>query len=113
MNIIGSLFFATVAVCTLYILYLNYKKWKSYSDMKENWPPVIGPCPDYWIVSSDNTKCKNMLGVGELPQGDLYEATSDNTSGPINKRTKPAGLTKRCEWALKNGVPWEGIDKYC
>ena len=102
------------SVIIIYILYLNYKKWRSYSEMKENWPPVIGPCPDYWIVSSDNTKCKNMYGIGELPQNHIYEDTdNNNTGGPINKRTKPTGLTKRCEWALKNGVPWEGIDKYC
>lgn len=116
MNIIAAVFFTTFGICALYMLYLFYVRWSNYSKIKDNWPPVINPCPDYWIVNSENTQCKNINNVGDLPSNYTWPQIvdpNDLSTGPIKKNTKADGLKSRCEWAIKNNIPWEGIDKFC
>lgn len=90
------LFLATIAI----LLY------RANSDMK--FPPEYGECPDYWTVIGKN-KCENkMMGANSNgPPGLIKHFSDDEYSGKV-------GLKKKCEWANKHNVVWDGItDQSC
>jgi hypothetical protein len=79
------------------------------SKSKEEWPSVIGQCPDYWIdLSGNGVRCVNVkdLGTcnGSVPQGN--HLTMDFSISPY---TGSNGTCSKYNWATNCGVTWDGI----
>jgi hypothetical protein len=69
------------------------------------YPPVLNKCPDYWDYNEDNgsKKCMNTFGMKKntndaIPPLDL-DNYSQGTVGKCGKR----------DWAIDNGLTWDGI----
>ena len=106
MHVVAIAFIATLVICLIYILYTRFMQWFKSKKIEENWPPVVNPCPDFWVQSSDGTKCSNTLGVGDLPRNSKFNAL-------VKGATKKSDMKVACMWAIRNGVPWEGVDNKC
>ena len=75
----------------------------------EQWPPLIGDCPDYWIdLSGNGAKCVNQKGLGtcngSVQQG--QHLTMDFTNAAF---TGSNGLCSKYKWATQCGITWDGI----
>ena len=75
----------------------------------EQWPPIIGDCPDYWVdLSGNGAQCVNMkdLGTcnGSVPEGQHLQM--DFTVPPY---TGQNGLCAKYKWATGCGITWDGI----
>ena len=109
MHVVPMTFFATLAICVIYIAYTRYKEWKKSPEAcggdSSCWPPVINPCPDYWVQSANGSKCKNIHGSGDVPKDHLVDAMS--------KTSTRRELREKCLWAIQNSIPWEGVENTC
>jgi len=66
----------------------------------EQWPPLIGDCPDYWVDTSGNgSNCVNVKNLGKCTSMDFT----------IPCFTGSQGLCYKYKWANKCGVSWDGI----
>ena len=99
-------FFITATFCLIFIIYTRVSQFLKNKNVEENWPPVINPCPDFWIQSSDGKRCKNTKGIGDLPANSYYPSLQKG-------KTRKSDLKKACLWSIANSVPWEGVDTRC
>ena len=99
-------FFITAAFCLIYIIYTRVSQYLKNKKIKENWPPVINPCPDFWVQSSDGKTCKNIKGIGELPANSVRTALEKG-------KTRKSDIKSACLWSIRHGTPWEGVDSRC
>ena len=70
-----------------------------YGKSKNMFPPLIGKCPDYFVISSDGESCQNPAAIG---------GGVEWTNKPLNEATKE----RLCE--IKNllnqdNLTWDGI----
>jgi hypothetical protein len=79
------------------------------SASKENWPPLVSDCPDWWVAdgSGNNAMCVNVkdLGICSAKSGDKHQKmnfNSDTFSGSD-------GTCAKYNWANKCKVSWDGI----
>ena len=79
----------------------------------EQWPPIIGDCPDYWVDTSGNGgNCINVKDLGtpkcNASVSDLNGShlTMDFTQAPYNGTD---GLCQKYTWANSCGITWDGI----
>jgi len=76
---------------------------------KQQWPPVITSCPDYWTLdgSGNNTTCINVkdLGTCSATGNDKHLVMDFNTS----VFTGSQGTCNKYKWANNCGVSWDGI----
>ena len=75
----------------------------------ENWPPIIGQCPDYWVdMSGNGSACYNTHSLGKcnLPSTGENAVMNFNTS-PYNTSD---GECAKYKWANACGVTWDGIN---
>ena len=76
---------------------------------KEQWPPIIGDCPDYWMdVSGNGSQCVNVKDLGTCKPDTIgtKHTTMDFTTSAF---TGANGLCSKYTWANKCGVSWDGI----
>jgi hypothetical protein len=80
----------------------------SYSK-KQQWPPVIPQCPDYWLAdaSGNNTNCINVrdLGTCKAAPGDKH--LTMNFDSPVFSGSNSA--CAKYTWANNCGVSWDGV----
>ena len=81
------------------ILLLTFIGYSLYNNRKnQNFPPVIGECPDYWI--SNNNECSNPHNLGRC-------------TGPKSFNTKDymgeGGNCMKSKWAKNCNLTWQGI----
>jgi len=89
----------------------------SIKTRKEQWPPVIGDCPDYWIDLSGNGKrCLNVKDLGNTNIKSVSRVSSvPNVADhmmmdfSIPPFTGTGGLCSKYTWAQNNNVTWDGI----
>lgn len=97
-SIVISIFAVLLVICLIAMGYLMYRRQKS-----EEWPPLIGDCPDYWVDEEGNgSQCVNTENLGTCPNN----LTMDFTVAPYN------GSNSSCikyKWATSCGVTWDGI----
>lgn len=98
----------SIAVIFLIVLLIiiGYTMYKAKKD--EQWPPVVGDCPDYWIdLEGDGSKCLNKKGLGtcNVPT-DGEENTMNFNQAPF---TGSDGDCAKYMWAQGCGVTWDGI----
>tara|TARA_B100000073_G_C23520225_1_gene487575 strand:- start:254 stop:574 length:321 start_codon:yes stop_codon:yes gene_type:complete len=84
-----------VLIVTLVVVFMMLY----YSTSKVDFPPVIGKCPDFFVISSDGSSCENRAGISG---GVTW------TNDPLNEATNE----RLCE--IKNllnadNLTWDGI----
>jgi hypothetical protein len=77
---------------------------------KNEWPPVIGDCPDYWIdsdASGNGTRCINIKDLGTCPAatGQPHLVMDFNT----NLYSGANGMCAKYKWAQNCNISWDGI----
>ena len=72
------------------------------SKVTEQWPPIIGDCPDYWVDTSGNGgNCVNTHSLGTCSAN-----TMNFSVAPYIGST---GLCAKYKWANTCGITWDGI----
>jgi hypothetical protein len=75
----------------------------------ENWPPVVGECPDFWVDMSGNGEaCFNTHSLGKcnIP-GEGKPNTKNFNQAPF---TGTNGVCSKFNWARTCQVTWDGIN---
>ena len=97
-----------MAIVLLIIILVAIGVTLSKSRREDNWPPIVGDCPDFWVDMSGNGEaCLNTQGLGTC---NLPSSTSQNTKNfneaPFN------GEDSKCRkytWAKTCQITWDGI----
>jgi hypothetical protein len=72
------------------------------SKNKQQWPPLVGDCPDYWIdLSGNGARCVNVKNLGNSAPSPM-----DFTSSVYTGST---GTCNKYKWATTYGLTWDGI----
>lgn len=71
----------------------------------EQWPPMVGQCPDYWVDVSGNCVNTHHLGRCNIPTAKDKNAMNFNESPFVGSNELCAKYT----WATSCGVTWDGI----
>jgi hypothetical protein len=94
-----------ILIITLLFIGITIKHAKK----KEQWPPVIGDCPDYWIdLLGNGEKCVNVKDLGSCTKTEKGQShyTMDFS---VPAFTGSDELCSKYNWANKCGVTWDGI----
>jgi len=79
------------------------------SKSAQQWPPMIGDCPDYWIDTSGNgANCVgiNNNNIGKYKTVPPTTPTMDFSQSPF---VGSNGLCAKYNWATNKQVSWDGI----
>lgn len=102
-----------VAILLLIIALILIGLLMAKSKNTEQWPPLIGACPDYWMDTSGNgSNCVNVKDLGtpkcNASVTDLNGAhlTMDFST---DEYTGDQGLCNKYNWATGCSVSWDGI----
>ena len=98
----------TTATVVLIIILVMIGVSLSKSSVEENWPPIVGECPDYWIDMSGNGEaCFNSHSLGRC------NIPSKGNSNTMNFNQSPFtgsnGDCSKYNWATKCQITWDGI----
>jgi hypothetical protein len=98
----------TIATILLIVILVIIGISLSNSKVDDNWPPIIGECPDYWVDMSGNGEaCFNAHSLGRC---NLPTQGNKNT---MNFNQFPfTGSNSSCSkynWATACEVTWDGI----
>lgn len=97
-----------IAVIVLIVILVVIGISLSKAVVNEQWPPIVGECPDYWVDMSGNGEaCYNShrLGKCNIPsKGDKNTMNFNNS--PF---TGSSGACSKYAWATACGVTWDGI----
>jgi hypothetical protein len=81
----------------------------SKSNEKQNWPPIVGECPDFWVDMLGNGEaCFNThsLGTCNIPS----EGNSNTKNFKQSPFTGSNGKCAKFNWARSCRVTWDGIN---
>jgi hypothetical protein len=103
-----------VAILLLIIALILIGLLMAKSKSTEQWPPLIGACPDYWMDTSGNgSNCVNVKDLGTpkcnyapLSPDNGDHLTMDFSVAPYDGSN---GLCQKYTWATGCGVSWDGI----
>ena len=114
-----------VLACVIFIGVYFYRQWKKYKEESEKatWPKEYTDCPDYWH-SVGNHVCRNQFNLGKcigntskVQQIDFKNKVGARGIRDVQELNFKMGskdsLEKKCRWAKRCNVTWEGIDKLC
>ena len=77
------------------------------SKSSQQWPPMVGDCPDYWVDTSGNGgNCVNIKNLGTCNFNNTKPQTMDFTQAPF---TGSNGLCSKYNWANGCKLSWDGI----
>jgi len=79
------------------------------SKSSQQWPPMVGDCPDYTIDTSGNGgSCVNIKNLGScnFNSDTTQHQTMDFTQPPF---TGSNGLCSKYKWATGCQLSWDGI----
>ena len=92
-----------ILICLLVFISISLK-----SQLTQDWPPVIGDCPDYWVDTSGNGgNCVNVKNLGTCPSSTQGQPLSVNFSGP--NYSGSAGLCAKWNYANSCNLTWDGV----
>ena len=97
-----------VATILLIVILVVIGVLLSKSSATENWPPIVGECPDYWVDMSGNGEaCFNSHSLGRcnIPN-DQNKNTMNFNQSPFNGSD---GVCAKYKWATSCKVTWDGI----
>ena len=99
-----------MAIVLLIIILVAIGVTLSKSRREENWPPIVGECPDYWVDMSGNGEAcvnSNSLGRCNIPNDANANANAMNfNQAPF---TGDNGNCSKYRWATSCKVTWDGI----
>lgn len=74
----------------------------------QNWPPVIGDCPDYWVDTSGNGgNCINVKNLGTCPSTTSGQPLTMNFTSTTF--TGSSGLCNKYNYANNCNLTWDGV----
>ena len=92
-----------ILICLLIFISISIK-----NNLTEDWPPVIGDCPDYWVDTSGNGgNCINVKNLGTCPSTTKGQQLSADFSG--SHYNGSAGLCAKWNFARNCNLTWDGI----
>lgn len=97
-----------VATILLIVILVVIGLLLSNSNTEDNWPPIVGECPDYWVDMSGNGEaCFNSHSLGRcnIPNDQDKNTMNFNKSQFIGDN----GLCAKYNWATNCKVTWDGI----
>lgn len=97
-----------VATVILIILLVVIGITLSKATTNDQWVPIVGECPDYWVDMSGNGEaCLNTHNLGRC------NLINDNNKSTMNFNQSPFtdnnGLCAKYKWATECQVTWDGI----
>lgn len=98
----------TIATVLLIIILVVIGVSLSKASTEENWPPIVGECPDYWVDMSGNGEaCFNSHSLGRC---NIPSKGNPNTVN-FNKSpfTGDKGDCAKYNWANTCQITWDGI----
>jgi hypothetical protein len=98
-----------IAIVILIIMLVIIGVTLSKSRTKNNWPPIVGECPDYWVDMSGNGEAcfnSNSLGRCNIPGNTNNNNTMNFNQSPF---TGNDGNCAKYRWATSCGITWDGI----
>jgi hypothetical protein len=98
----------TIAIIVLIVVLILIGLSLSKVAYEENWPPIVGACPDYWVdLSGNGEQCFNSHNLGRcnIPTKD-NENTMNFNQSPFNSID---GTCAKYKWAKTCNVSWDGI----
>jgi hypothetical protein len=98
-----------IAIVLLIITLIIIAYTISQANKDEDWPPVVGDCPDYWIdLEGDGAACTNTKSLGKCNLPVEGEDNSMNFSRPPFSGDN--GTCAKFMWAKGCNVTWDGIN---
>jgi hypothetical protein len=92
-----------IAIVLLILTLIGIGAMLRRSKMSQQWPPVIGKCPDYWETSDPDGNICTPIN----PSINTGSTGSDNvTSLDLTQYTNNCQLY---DWASSNNITWDGI----
>lgn len=88
-----TVFMIAVVLFILIMTVVGVLMTKSKAGME--YPPEVGICPDYWTLKGE--VCSNVKDLGTCDEKD------------INFNTDYKSRLKKCNWADRCNVEWDGI----
>jgi len=106
MNFQKIILIIAIVILMITLVFIGYALYNS--SLQEQWPPLIGDCPDYWVdMSGNGGQCVNNLRLGtcNIPTAGNQNAMdfTSNTFAGSN------GTCAKYTWAKGCGVTWDGI----
>ena len=98
-----------IAIVLLLVILVVIGVMLAKSNADDNWPPVVGECPDYWVDMSGNGEAcfnSNSLGRCNLPGNQNNLNTMNFNQAPF---TENDGSCAKYNWATACKVTWDGI----
>ena len=98
-----------IATILLIIILVVIGVTLSKTNEKENWPPIVGECPDFWVDMSGNGEaCFNTHSLGKcnIPSEENPNTKNFNQS-PF---TGSNGNCAKFNWARSCNVTWDGVN---
>ena len=97
----------TIAIVVLLVLLVVIGVTLSKASSGDNWPPVVGDCPDYWIdMSGNGEECSNTQNLGTCNLLSGAKSTMNFNKTPF---TGDNGTCSKYRWATACKVTWDGI----
>ena len=98
----------TIAIVVLIVMLVVIGMILSKASYEEQWPPIVGACPDYWVDMSGNGEaCFNSHSLGRC------NVPTEGEKGTMNFNQSPFtgsdGTCSKYNWATACGVTWDGI----
>jgi hypothetical protein len=106
MNFQKIVLIIAIVILIITLVFIGYALHQS--TLKEQWPPLVGDCPDYWVdMSGNGAQCVNKLRLGtcNIPTAASQNAMDFTTS----TFTGNNGTCSKYTWAQGCGVTWDGI----
>jgi hypothetical protein len=100
-----------ISIIVLLVILVVIGIMLSKSKSEENWPPVVGECPDYWVdMSGNGEECFNTHSLGRC---NIPGNTNDHMKNTMNFNQLPFtgdnGNCSKYRWATLCKVTWDGI----
>ena len=100
-----------ISIIVLLVILVVIGIMLSKSKSEENWPPVVGECPDYWVDMSGNGEaCVNTHSLGRC---NILGNPNDQMKNAMNFNQLPFtgdnGNCSKYRWATACKVTWDGI----
>ena len=98
----------TIATILLIVILVIIGISLSNSKVDDNWPPIIGECPDYWVDMSGNGEaCFNAHSLGRCNIPSSGEQAAMNfDQAPFNTEN---GSCAKYTWAKNCGISWDAV----
>jgi hypothetical protein len=95
------------------LIFIGITLVKTKNTANDQWPPIVGECPDYWVDSSGNGgNCVNVKNLGTCTSGG-NGISPGGKHVAMNFTVAPyagdAGTCAKYTWANSCGVTWDGI----